>query len=124
MDYKYWEDNQGRSPVLVMVREMEQTDARSAKSVTKHLQKLQKYPYEQLTRHKLVKKLKGKNPFKIHELRLTLPNKFARIFFIVARDTKAWLLHLIVKKSDSTPPKDIQVAEDRAGDLDRRIRYL
>lgn len=116
MDYKYWEDGRGRSPVLEAIHEIGQKDGRSAKSITKHLQKLQKYPYEHLTRMKLVKKLKGKNPFKLHELRLALPDKFARIFFIVCRDGRALLLHLIVKKTDDTPSKEIRTAEERARD--------
>lgn len=115
MLYKFWEEN-GRIPVLFAIHELKIRDKRSGESISKHLQKLEKYPYEQLVRHRLVKKLKGKNPLKLHELRLTLPDKYARIFFTIKPGNIALLLHLIVKKTDETPTKDIQIAEARARD--------
>lgn len=116
MDYRCWEDNKGNSPVLEVIHVIKSKDARSGRSIEQHLKKLKKYAYPQLTRHRIVKKLKGKNPLKIHELRMALPDKYARIFFVIQSDGIALLLHLIIKKTDDTPLKDIEVAEARVRD--------
>jgi len=125
MEYRYWRDRDNQVPcVLQALKTIESADANSAKWYRKHLEKLRKYSYLDLVKHKVIKKLKGKNPWKIHELRFFLPRKIARTFFVVARDSSIWLLHLIIKKKDQTPKKDIQIAEQRAMELNDEISYL
>jgi phage-related protein len=124
MAYKFWQNGQGRTPVLEELEEISLKDANSGKAYWKHLHKLEKYSFQQLLRVKLIKKLKGKNPYKIFELRFQLPQKVARTFFVVGADATIWLLHLIIKKSDSTPPDAIATAEARANLLNNEIKYL
>ncbi len=124
MDYKFWENPQGRSPVLEKIREITLADASSGKSYWLHLNRLAKYNFEEMVRHRLLKKLKGKNPYKIFELRFALPRKFARTFLIIGRDAKMWLLHLVIKKQDDTKQSDIETAEQRAEMLNQEINYL
>lgn len=124
MDYKFWENNQGRSPVLEKIEEISRADANSGKSYWLHLEKLKKYSFDQMMRHGLIRKLKGRNPCKIFELRFSLPHKIARTFFVISRSSEAWLLHLNIKKKDTTDRSDIQISEQRATLLDEKIHYL
>lgn len=124
MDYKFWKNEEGRSPVLKELEDITLADANSGKSYWLHLNRLKKYTFEQLLRHRIIKKLKGKNLYKLFELRFYLPRKIARTFFVVGRDASIWLLHLKIKKKDETNPTDIVVAEQRAAILNQSIHYL
>ncbi|HCR52442.1 TPA: hypothetical protein DIV48_02215 [Candidatus Kaiserbacteria bacterium] len=123
MEYSFWQTRQGGTPVLDDLQAVAQADANSGKSYWLQLSKVEKYTYQQLIR-KLLKKLKGKNPYKLFELRFALPRKIARTFCVISRDSKLWLLHLVIKKKDGTKRSDIKIAEERAKILEQTIHYL
>lgn len=52
------------------------------------------------------------------ELRSTLPNKIARILFVINQD-KIVLLHGFIKKTESTPNQDLELARKRANNVRR-----
>lgn len=54
------------------------------------------------------------------EVRSTLPNKIARLFFIMY-DSKIVLLHGIIKKSEETPKQDKDLAKKRAQNVRKSI---
>ncbi len=59
----------------------------------------------------LCKKLK--NSDELHEVRIDLPGRrIARVFFYVS-DREMVLLHGFIKKSQKTPPKDLNLAKRR-----------
>ena len=113
MEYNFWVNQQGRSPVLEDLKVVSSADANSGKAYWLQLSKVRKYSYPQMA-GKLIKKLKGENPYKIFELRFSLPRKIARTFCVIGRDSTLWLLHLVIKKKDGTKHSDIRVAEERA----------
>ena len=123
MDYRFWENTGGRSPVVDDLKNITLADANSGKSYWLQLNRVKKYTFQQL-RGKVLKKLKGKNPYKIFELRFALPKKIARTFCIIAKDSSLWLLHLVIKKKDKTKQSDIDVAVERAKTLEQTIHYL
>lgn len=53
----------------------------------------------------------------IWEVRSTVKDGIARVFFL-ARDGKMVLLHGITKKSQKTPDKELDLARQRARDLE------
>ncbi len=52
------------------------------------------------------------------ELRSTLPNRIARILFIT-HNAKIVLLHGFIKKTESTPDQDLELAKKRANNIRR-----
>lgn len=50
------------------------------------------------------------------ELRSTLPNRIARILFIT-RSNKIILLHGFIKKTESTPDQDLELARKRSNNV-------
>lgn len=48
----------------------------------------------------------------LYEVRSNLANRIARVFFGV-KHGKIILLHIIIKKSQKTPSKDLSIARDR-----------
>lgn len=81
MEYSFWETRHGKTPVLDDLKAITQADANSGKAYWLQLNKVEKYTYQQLM-GKLLKKLKGRNPCKLFELRFALPRKIARTFCI------------------------------------------
>lgn len=53
---------------------------------------------------------------KIFEIRSSLPNGIARIFFAIHED-EIVLLHGFIKKSQKTPPQELEIARKRMKDL-------
>ena len=54
------------------------------------------------------------------ELRIKFSSDISRIFYFVATDTKIVLLHGFVKKTDKTPPNEIETANKRMADYKER----
>jgi phage-related protein len=55
------------------------------------------------------------------EVRSTIPEGICRVFFTVM-DGKMILLHAIIKKTQKTPPKELQTAKTRLRDFNTRLR--
>jgi phage-related protein len=49
---------------------------------------------------------------KVWEVRTQLPTRIARVLFSI-KENKMVLLHGFIKKTESTPPKDLELARDR-----------
>jgi phage-related protein len=49
----------------------------------------------------------------LYELRLKGPDGLVRVFYGVRSDRRIVMLHLFVKKSAKTPPKELALARDR-----------
>jgi phage-related protein len=49
----------------------------------------------------------------LHELRLKGPDGLARVFYCVLSGRRIVMLHLFVKKSAKTPPKELAIARQR-----------
>ena len=50
----------------------------------------------------------------LHEVRTNLPrNRINRVFFYVSEDEKMVLLHTIIKKTETTPQADLDLARER-----------
>ena len=56
----------------------------------------------------------------IWELRIKFSSDISRIFYIVWRKDTLVLLHGFVKKTQKTPPREIETARKRAEDYKRR----
>lgn len=124
MEYKFWESAKGRFPVLEELLRISSADSVSGKAYWMHLNRLEKYNFAELTRHRLLKKLKGRNPYKLFELRFSLPRKIARTFSVIDKEGRLWLLYLVVKKQDKTKQSDIETAQQRAAKVETEIHYL
>lgn len=55
----------------------------------------------------------------LHEIRTSVSDKWARIFFCVA-DNFMILLHAIMKKSNSTPKQDLELARKRMNEFNKK----
>lgn len=123
MEYEFWRNEKGLSPVLQELEKVAAADANSGRSYWLHLDKVKKYTFEQLWKAQLIKKRKGKNPYKLFELRFALPKKIARTLFVIDRQSRAWLLHLVIKKKDDVSESDVKATEARAEILNKTINY-
>ncbi len=123
MEYSFFKNEAGRASVLDELKSITADDNDSGKSYWLHLDRVRKYTFLQL-RGKLLRKLQGRNPYKVHELRFSLPSKIARTFCVIDRSSVLWLLHLVIKKREETKRSDIELAEQRAKVLNQQIHYL
>ncbi len=55
----------------------------------------------------------------LFEIRSTLPNKIARIIFML-HNNKIVLLHGFIKKTEETPERDLNLAKERAKNIKRK----
>lgn len=58
----------------------------------------------------------------LHEIRITLPNRIARIIFVILNGQMI-LLHGFIKKTQKTPPSDIRLALDRRNGITKEGRH-
>jgi phage-related protein len=56
----------------------------------------------------------------LYEVRITLKNRIARIFFVPRKD-EMLLLHAVIKKSQKTPETDLDIARSRHRQWEKRI---
>ncbi len=71
-------------------------------------------------REPYVKSIKGKENKGLYELRIKFSNDIARIFYFTYYNNKYILLHGFIKKTRSTPPKEIKRALKYMEDYKRR----
>lgn len=114
MEYEFYEESPGKSPIT---REIEAQDGLTQRVILKRLEDLTKLDLFSLFKNKTIKKLKGRNPYKLHELRFNAKDKIARLFFVFC-EAKAIILHLFIKKTNETPKREIKTAEQRAQTLE------
>ena len=78
------------------------------RKIIKELERLRREDLKKLLRVKIVKKIEDN----LYELR---PNNI-RIFFIIFKDVY-YLLHIIIKKRDKIPRKDLNIARTRKKEI-------
>lgn len=108
---EYYETEGGNSPVQDFIDSLsEQHQAKIIQRVDLLADKgtLLKEPY--------VKNIKGK----IWELRIPTKENIYRIFYFAYTGRKMILLHGFIKKTEKTPQREIDIAEERMKDYIRR----
>lgn len=111
MTIETWESASGRDYVK---EEIWSLPPKPKKKVIKMLYLFKKYGPEFMKRAGYLKKLTG---YAMYELVIDF-NKICYRIFCVIRETACWLLHFFIKKSPSTPPREIKTALARAKELD------
>lgn len=114
MELEYWEDEPSSSPIEEELYDELKHDPKSLKRYESAEEIFKKFGYQSLRKNKKIDKLKGKNPYKIHEFRFSLENKIGRILFLVGNTGKAVLLHFFAKKQNKIPERNRLIAEKRA----------
>lgn len=114
MLYKFWESSPGRSPVADEIEKGVQGDPNSFKKLEKALKRFEKYPYKDLSRSGQIEKLKGNNPHKLHEYRVSLDRKIGRFLFVVGVSEIVCILRFFIKKDHRISETDRTIASKRA----------
>ena len=73
----------------------------------------EKFAFPVLQKLRVIVKIKGSNPNKLHELRIKLPEGSFRLFFIMLDNENALILHITSKKKQRID-NDIELAKKRA----------
>lgn len=89
------------------------------KKIWRQLNRVEKYNLNFLTRAGVMKKLHG---YELWEIIVNFGNICYRIFCVI-REKTYHLLHMFIKKSNSTPYKEIKTALNRAADLDYKLSF-
>ncbi|MCL2440708.1 MAG: type II toxin-antitoxin system RelE/ParE family toxin [Treponema sp.] len=107
-DVVFFETANGRQPVREFILEQTREDQKEIGSDIRNVQ--DNFPVGL----PLVRKLKSE----LWEIRSIIKDSISRVFFTFYKE-KIILLHAIVKKSQKTPPKDIDVATERLKEFKR-----
>lgn len=86
------------------------------KKIMRNLELVENYGFNFVTHSGTMKKLHG---YKLYEI--VIKYKVGYRIFCVIREKTCWLLHIFIKKSNSTPRREIETALQRARDLDIRF---
>ena len=96
---------------------IEELPPKTVKKITRQLELLEKYGFSFLTQSGTMKKLQG---YDIYEIVIDFNKVFYRIFCVI-RNATCWLLHMFIKKGNSTPLREIKTALSRLKDLDLQL---
>jgi phage-related protein len=108
---EYYRDSKDKEPVKEFIDGLPE---KSQAQVMGKIELLAKYDVllkEPYTRH-----IKGK----IWELRIVVSKGYSRIFYFSYTGKRFVLLHAFLKKTDKTPPAEIDIAEKRMRDFINR----
>jgi phage-related protein len=108
---EYYRDSKGKEPVKQFIDAL---PGKAQAQVIGKIELLAKYGVllkEPYTRH-----IKGK----IWELRTIVTKGYSRIFYFSYTGRRFVLLHAFLKKTDKTPPAEIDIAEKRMQDFINR----
>jgi phage-related protein len=114
-DVKLYEKVDGKIPVLDFILGL---NPKQQAKVYREINLLEKFGNELHFPH--VDSIKGKKYAGLKELRIIFSSDIFRIFFFLPKENLAILLHGIVKKSNKTPKKELDVALDRKNEYLRR----
>ena len=103
-----YEKTDGKMPVMDFIQSLE---AKKQAKISREIDLLKKFGDELHYPH--VDKIEGKKYDGLNELRIKLATNIFRIFFFLPKDNTAILLHGIVKKTQKTPKKELDVALER-----------
>lgn len=91
------------------IEDASQAHHNNLKRIMEALSQLKDLGFTLLSKKKKIRKLRGK----LHELRISMPDGIGRILFFVGPDSLAHCVRFFVKKSEQTPPKEIELAISR-----------
>ena len=103
-----YEKTDGKMPVMDFIQSLE---AKKQAKISREIDLLKIFGDELHYPH--VDKVEGKKYNDLKELRIKLATNIFRIFFFLPKDNTAILLHGIVKKTQKTPKKELDVALER-----------
>jgi len=107
MVVEYWEGENNAVPVLKFIQSIPE---KAQAKVLKALDLLETDGTSLLaTNNKWFRKMSG---HQFYELRILFNKTYYRIF-VALEPPGAWLIHGIIKKTDKTPDRDIQIVEER-----------
>ncbi|PIT93231.1 MAG: hypothetical protein COU06_01040 [Candidatus Harrisonbacteria bacterium CG10_big_fil_rev_8_21_14_0_10_38_8] len=92
-------------------------DSNSKTRIVKKLCGLKGFSYQDLMKAEFIKKLKGQNPDKAHELKISLKDKTCRLFFLIYKENTGIVVKCFVKKSNKTPQKIIRNVYQRVREI-------
>ncbi len=117
MEYsiELYEKTDGKIPVLEFILSL--TPKQQAK-IYREIDLLEKFSNELHYPH--VDIIKGKKYIGLWELRIKFASNIFRIFYFLFRKNKVILLHGIIKKSQKTPKKELDIALERMKEYLRR----
>ena len=107
----------GKIPVLEFILGL---NPKQQAKIYREIDLLEKFGSELHFPH--VDKIKDKKYKGLWELRMEFASDIFRIFYIVPKDNNSILLHGIVKKSDKTPKKELDIALNRMNEYLRRLK--
>lgn len=107
---EFWQKERGDSPVTLFIKGLINNKAK--KKIFRTIELLEKHGHHSLCKVKQAKKLNLQSD-DLYELIIDYQGIAYRIFFVI-RGYMYWLLHGFIKKSDKTPPREIEVALARA----------
>ena len=110
-----YEKADGKIPVMDFIQSLE---TKKQAKISREIDLLKKFGDELHYPH--IDKIEGEKYKKLKELRIKLATNIFRIFFFLPKDDIAILLHGIVKKTQKTPKKELDVALERKKDYLRR----
>lgn len=84
--------------------------------ITERLKVYEKFSFSHLQKLGEIQKIKGRNPDKVHELRMRFPEGRFRIFFVIIIEEDALVLHVASKKKQKIQD-DIRIAMRRAAEI-------
>ncbi len=115
MEVEYWLSSSGRNYVGEF---LDEAPAKARKKIDRSLDRLKGYGLIPLLQSREAAKLHG---YELYELIVDFNRVFYRIFFIVRRGI-CYLVHGFIKKSNSTPKKEIETGLGRTRDIDKWLK--
>ena len=110
-----YEKTDGKIPVMDFIQGLE---AKKQAKIAREIDLLKMFGDELHYPH--VDKVEGMKYKDLKELRIKLATNIFRIFFFLPKENTAILLHGIVKKTQKTPRKELDVALERMKEYLRR----
>ncbi|MCL2063638.1 MAG: type II toxin-antitoxin system RelE/ParE family toxin [Candidatus Cloacimonetes bacterium] len=117
MEYKIelYEKKDGRVPVLEFIKCL---NSKQQAKIYREIDLLERFGNDLHYPH--LKSIKGELHKELKELRIVIASDIFRIFYFMHVDNTAVLLHGIIKKTQRTPQKELDIAASRMKDYIRR----
>lgn len=109
MDYEFWSDSDGKSPIFDEIGR----DSQLKEKIVKKLEYYRPLSFDQLKKAGEIEKVKLKNKNKIHELRIDIGKRACRFLFVYKNGITC-LLRFILKKGNKIKGRDVNIADGRA----------
>ena len=102
-------------PIVGEMADLKNADPEAYGVLLYKLERYRPYPFVALLKDRKIEKIKvkGRNPLKMHEFRIALPDIICRLYCL-PRQERLEIYRLVVKKSKKLKPKDLEVAMARA----------